>query len=82
MHGFVVHAILGTTASSDFSRNIGANFANAYSAPYTAFGRDFVRSPLLHQLSFIAFRFPYAGGFFEAAFSDSSPLPWPSSPYD
>ena len=32
--------------------------------------------------TFIAFRFPYAEGFFKAAPPDSSPFPWPSPTYE
>lgn len=33
---------------------------------------------LVALMAFPAFRSPYAGGFFEAAFPESLPLPWPS----
>ncbi len=32
--------------------------------------------------TFTTFRFPYAEGFFEAVYPDSSPLPWPSPNYE
>ena len=53
----------------------------AYTTPAAGCGpRPGEISPV-PQVTVPAFRSPYAGGFFEAALPESSPLPWPSRAY-
>ena len=65
---------------SDFSRGLGLDFA--CTGLYQALPRAVDPRPrevsLVALMALPAFRSPYAGGFFEAARPESSPLPWPS----
>lgn len=75
----VVLRVTGTMTPSDFSPGVVVDFVKwTYTTSYAACDpRPDEISPV--SLTTVpAFHSPYAGEFFEAAFPDSSPLPWPS----
>ncbi len=77
--GSVVRAFSGTTSPSDFSRRASSDFA--FPCLYRAFRGLCPRHREISLVALMAvptFRSLYAEEFFEAAFPESSPLPWPS----